>query len=338
MISVESVGFDDPRVVALWREFAAELQQLYGEPELPPPVRPDGVVANLLALTDGGDPVGTVLVRWSTHHPDHPGTVEINRLYVRPHHRGHGYARVMMGAVERAASRVGATRLVLGTGEAQPKAIALYAGIGYTRIPFFGTYGGSPKTVCMAKSLPTRLLVVNGAVGAGKTATAVAIREVLGDAGVRVAVIDADALCQARPEPANDPYQQHLLMLALTSLAPIYRARGYGCVVVARTVEDPDDRDRYARVFASRVGPAQVSVVRVTGTDEACVERITAREPAGPRRDADIMRSREVDEILDSLDLDDGVVATDGAVSEEIARQVLDAAGWWVPGVENLAQ
>src|SRR5664279_816960 len=134
----------------------------------------------------------------------------------------------------------------------------------------------------MAKSLPTRLLVINGAMSAGKTATASAIRDVLGDAGVRVAFIDADALCQARPEPTNDPYQQHLVMLSLASLAPIYRARGYGCIVVARVVEDPEDRDRYARAFAGRVGPAQVSVVRVTAADETRAERITAREPPGP--------------------------------------------------------
>lgn len=338
MISVESVGLDDPRVVALWQEFDAELEQLYGAPDIQAPVGPDGVVASLLALADGGEPVGTVLVRWSHHHPDTPGTVEIRRLYVRPRHRGHGHARVMMGAIERAAFRVGATRLVLGTGEAQPEAIALYEGIGYSRIPPFGIYTNYPRALCMAKSLPTRLLVVNGAMGAGKTATASAIRDVLGDAGVRVAFIDADALCQARPEPSNDPYQQHLVMLSLASLAPIYRARGYGCIVVARVVEDSEDRDRYARAFAGRVGPAQVSVVRVTAADETRAERITAREPPGRWRDFGLARSRELDEILDSLDLDDGVVATDAAPSEEVARQILDVAGWWVPGAENLAQ
>ncbi|PKQ14310.1 MAG: hypothetical protein CVT68_12530, partial [Actinobacteria bacterium HGW-Actinobacteria-8] len=233
---MESVGVDDPRVVALWRDFDAELERLYGEPDIQAPIAPDGVVASLLALGDSGEPVGTVLVRWSRHHPDTPGTVEIRRLYVRPEHRGHGHARVMMGAIERAAFRVGATRLVLGTGEAQPEAVALYEGIGYNRIPPFGIYANYSRALCMAKSLPTRLLVVNGAIGAGKTATAAAICDILGDAGVRVAFVDADALCQARPEPSNDPYQQHLLMLSLASLAPIYRARGYGCIVVARVV------------------------------------------------------------------------------------------------------
>ncbi len=338
MISVESVGVDDPRVVALWQELDAELERRYGEMEVHPPIRPDGVVATLLALGGDGEPVGTVLVRWSHHDSERPGTVEIKRLYVLPQHRGHGHARVMMGAVERAAFRVGATKLVLGTGEAQPEAVALYEGIGYSRIPPFGMYKDYLRVVCMAKSLPTRLLVVNGTMGAGKTATASAICDVLGDAGVRVAFIDADALCQARPEPSNDPYQQHLLMLSLASLAPTYRARGYGCVVMARVVEDPDDRDRYARAFAGRVGPAQVSVVRVAAADETRVERLTAREPEGRWRDFSIARSRELDEILEGLDLDDGVVATDAAPPEEVARQVLDVAGWWVPGAESLAQ
>ena len=338
MISVRSVRVDDPQVVALWNELDAELAQRYGEPEIQVPIRPDGVVLVLLALTEAGEPVGTALARWSGHHADRPGTVEIKRLYVRPEHRGHGHARVLMGAVERAAFRVGATRLVLETGDAQPEAVALYAGIGYARIPPYGTYADDPRSICMAKALATRVLVVNGAMGAGKTATASAVRDVLGDAGVRVAFVDADALCQARPEPSNDPYQQHLLLLGLTSLAPIYRARGYGCIVVARAVEDPDDRERYARAFASRAGQAQVSVVRVTATEETRMERITSREPAGRWREFGLDRSRELDEILESLDLDDGVVATDAMPSEEVARQVLDVAGWWIPGAETLAQ
>lgn len=316
----------------------AELAHRYDDPEIPPPIRPDGVVLVLLALTEAGEPVGTASLRWSGHHRDRPGSVEIKRLYVRPEHRGHGHARVMMGAVERAAFRAGAIRLVLETGQAQPEAVALYSGIGYARIPSYGAHADDPRSICMAKSLPTRLLVVNGAIGAGKTATASAIRDVLGDAGVRVAFIDADALCQARPEPVNDPFQQHLMWLNVAALAPIYRERGYGCVVVARAVEDPEDRTRYARVFASRVGPAQVSVVRLTAADETRVERIAAREPAGRRRDLSIARARELDEILDSMDLDDGVVATDATSNEEVARQVLDVAGWWVPGAENLAQ
>ncbi|MCB2412707.1 GNAT family N-acetyltransferase [Demequina sp. TTPB684] len=338
MISVRSVRVDDPRAVALWQELSAELEERYGGPEVQFPIRPDGLVLSLLALTEDDEPVGTAVVRWSVYHPDRPGTVEIKRLFVRPEHRGNGYARVMMGAIERAAFRVGATRLVLETGQAQPEAVALYQGIGYTRIPSYGTYAEDARSICMAKAIPTRLLVVNGAMGAGKTATASAIRDVLGEAGVRVAFIDADALCQATPEPSNDPYQQHLLMLALAAIAPIYRARGYGCVVVARVVEDPDDRERYARVFASPAGPAQVSVVRVAATEETRAERITAREPEGKWREFGLHRSRELDEILEGLDLDDAVVTTDATTREDVARQVLDAAGWWIPGTETLAQ
>lgn len=338
MISMQSVGVDDPRAVALWRDLDAELGERYGEPELQHPISPDGVVVTLLALSDDDEPVGTALLRWSREHPDSPGTVEIKRLYVRPQHRGHGHARVMMGAIERAAFRVGATRLVLETGAGQPEAVALYGGIGYSRIPSFGTHAKDPRSVCMAKSLPTRLLVINGAIGAGKTATASAVCDVLGDAGVRVAFIDADALCQARPEPVNDPFQQHLMWLNLAALAPIYGARGYGCMVVSRVVEDAQDRDRFARVFAGRVGPAQVALVRVTAADETRVERITARESDVRWRESAIARSRELDDILESLSLDDGVVSTDATPSEEVARQVLDVAGWWVPGAENLAQ
>ena len=76
----------------------------------------------------------------------------------------------------------------------------------------------------------------------------------------------------------------------------------------------------------------------MTATAQTRAERIAAQEPAGRWRGYLSDRSQELDEILDSLDLDDGVVATDAAPSHEVASQVLDAAGWWVPGAENLAQ
>ena len=78
--------------------------------------------------------------------------------------------------------------------------------------------------------------------------------------------------------------------------------------------------------------------MRVAATEETRAERITAREPEGKWREFGLYRSRELDEILEGLDLDDAVVTTDAASREEVARQVLDAAGWWIPGTEALAQ
>ena len=81
-------------------------------------------------------------------------TAEIKRMYVNPSVRGRGIGRALVGALEREARLVGATRIVLETGTRLASAIKLYEGMGYTRIPLFGEYLSSPNTsLCFGKSL-----------------------------------------------------------------------------------------------------------------------------------------------------------------------------------------
>jgi GNAT superfamily N-acetyltransferase/uncharacterized glyoxalase superfamily protein PhnB len=80
-------------------------------------------------------------------------TAEIKRMYVDPRVRGQGVGRALVAALEAEARRLGVTRLVLETGDRQPEAIALYARLGFARIPPFGEYVGTPSSLCMSKSL-----------------------------------------------------------------------------------------------------------------------------------------------------------------------------------------
>ncbi len=328
MITVVAVPFEDERAHALWDAQQEEVSRAYGEQDIHPDLAPQGLIASLLALDPDGEPLGTVLARWSPYHPNNPGAAEIKRLYVAPEHRGHRHARVLMGALERAAWRAGVTELVLQTGLLQPEAIAVYRGIGYGDAKGFGPYGGKPNSVCLAKHLPTRVLVINGTIGAGKTTTAAAVHDVLAEEGARSAFIDADYLCQAAPMPEDDPFGQGLLFANLAAVAPVYRAQGYGCMVIARVVEDARDRERYADALAGPGGRAHVSIVRVTASQDARVARITAREPEGYWRELGLARTVELDDVLEDLDLDDGVVSSEGASRLEVARAALDAAGW----------
>jgi len=82
------------------------------------------------------------------------GTAEIKRMYVAPGTRGQGIGRRLLDSLESEARRLGARRLVLETGDRQPEALALYARAGFSRIPAFGEYMGSPLSVCMGKALP----------------------------------------------------------------------------------------------------------------------------------------------------------------------------------------
>jgi hypothetical protein len=243
-----------------------------------------------------------------------------------------------MGAIERAAWRAGAVRLVLETGNEQPEAIGLYRRIGYSDYKLFGPYEGDPRSVCFVKELPTRVLVFNGTMGAGKTEILGATQAVLAKEGARVAAIDADWLCQAEPANEDDRFNERLMFDNLTAIAPNYRRGGYGLVLAARPVEDARGRDEFSRAFAdAAAGPAQVAIIRLDASEETRQARLKAREPEGFYEDFARHRTGELAASIEELDLDDGVVDNDGRDRYEVARDVLAAADWWVAGAEPLA-
>ncbi|WP_061963089.1 GNAT family N-acetyltransferase [Demequina aurantiaca] len=341
MLSIRRVQSDDAAARGLWDEQQAEMRVVYGDdghvdaPEgeaFDDAIDLSRVYASLVGADESGEDIATAMLQWPAY--DLPlGTIEAKRLYVRPEHRRRGYSRVMMGALEAAARRSGATSIALETGTEQPAAIALYEALGYHRIEPYGQYNEDPRSVCFAKELPTRVLVVNGSIGAGKTTSAAAVFDALEARGSRSAFIDGDFLCQAVPPPADDPYNQALFFQNLAATAPVYRARGCGLVVISRVLEDADDRARCATAFASVAGQADVSIVRVDAPLDVREARLSVREPEGKWRDWALARTVELSDSLDSQDLDDAIVMTAMDAGEnrsraEVAEDVLDAAGW----------
>jgi GNAT superfamily N-acetyltransferase len=336
MITVQSVELDDPRARSLWDEQQDELAARYGEPDLEfdfaDHMAPGDLIGSYLALDAGGEPIGTGLVRWSPYDTG-AGAVEVKRLYVRPAHRGHGHSRVIMGVLEQAALRAGAVRIVLETGVEQPEALVLYERIGYSRFPGYGEYKDDPRSVCFSKELPTRVLVVNGSIGAGKTSVAESAYDALADRGARAAMIDGDFLCQARPTQTDDPFNQELLFANLAAVAPVYRTAGFGYVVVARVVEDAEDRARYAQAFAvpSPAGgalPAQVVIGRVTAPEPARKDRIVHRDLDPAWHQWGHARTVELEANLVALQLDDVVVTNADRSPRETADELLERVGW----------
>lgn len=334
MISIRRVQADDAVAAGLWAEQQAELRDLYVDPAdqteedtFSREIDVRTVFASFVGSDESGSAAVSAVLQWASE--ELPlGSIEAKRLYVRPEYRRRGYSRVMMGVVEVEARRSGATSVVLGTGTEQAPAMALYEGIGYQEIEPYGEYAEYATTVCFAKDLTTRVLVVDGSVGAGKTTTAATVFDALTYRGSRAAFIDADALCQSGPAPEDDPYNQRLLFANLAAIAPVYRARGIGLIVIARVVEDPDDRERYARAFVSESGQADVSIVRVDAPQQVREARLAARNSSGQWRNWELERTVELHASVDSLDLDDAVVSTDTRTREEVASDVLEAAGW----------
>ena len=81
------------------------------------------------------------------------GAVEIKRMFVIADCRGRGLSRQVLAALEDRARSLGATRIVLETGQRQPEAMQLYETSGYRRIDGFGYYCGAQLSVSYGKHL-----------------------------------------------------------------------------------------------------------------------------------------------------------------------------------------
>ena len=81
-----------------------------------------------------------------------PAYGELKRMFTLPSHRGQGIARALVQWLEAQAQARGCHLFMLETGYLQPKAIALYERLGYSRRGPFGPYTEDPNSVFMHKS------------------------------------------------------------------------------------------------------------------------------------------------------------------------------------------
>jgi putative acetyltransferase len=139
----------EPVDAALLAESQDELIARYGQDTEPgtKPTEADLAVF-LVARGAGGEAVGCGALRVLDDE-----TVELKRMYVRPAARGRGVGRALLGALEREAARLGATRVRLETGPLQPDAIGLYEAAGYRPIPCWGAYSEAPLSRCYERRL-----------------------------------------------------------------------------------------------------------------------------------------------------------------------------------------
>ncbi|MFE2580915.1 GNAT family N-acetyltransferase [Streptomyces sp. NPDC059378] len=90
----------------------------------------------LVARSDSGELLGCAGVRLLDGNPK---TAELKRMYVCPAGRGVGLGRGLLLAVEDAAERLGATRLVCETNTELTEARAMYSRYGYAEtVPYEG--------------------------------------------------------------------------------------------------------------------------------------------------------------------------------------------------------
>lgn len=146
---VRDAAYDSEVVTALVAEVQQEYVLRYGAPDETPlaaaELTGDGAV--LVGY------VGEVVIGCAALRRHDAYSAEIKRMYVRAAHRGQGYGRDLLRALEERARELGYRRVVLETGEAQPEAVALYTREGYEALAGFGRYRDSPLNRCFQKRL-----------------------------------------------------------------------------------------------------------------------------------------------------------------------------------------
>lgn len=146
-VQIVPVDWRDPRAVALRERMDAEMAGIYGSlfsssgpaeflaaRRAALAVDPRDIRVTLLAIDSDGTPLAHAALR------DLGGEWEVKRLFVDSKARGRGIGRQIMADLENAARDAGARRLILQTGDRQPKAVALYERTGYERIGIYEPY------------------------------------------------------------------------------------------------------------------------------------------------------------------------------------------------------
>lgn len=153
--TIEPTPFDHPDAAALRDAQQRELDARYGTDDHEPGVKPSAadVPVFLVARDEEDAPIACGGLRPLPDDVLGPGTVEVKRMFAAPAARGTGVATAVLRALEDAAASLGARRLVLETGTAQPEAIRFYQREGYEPIPLYGAYMGSGVSVCFGRSL-----------------------------------------------------------------------------------------------------------------------------------------------------------------------------------------
>lgn len=152
-VELVDVDWSDDRAVGLRAEMDAWLGQRYRDaPPLSPTARAAlsvdacDIVATVVAILDGV-PVGHGALRRLG--PD----LEVKRVVVTEAARGRGVSYALMAGLEQRARELGATRLILSTGDRQREAVHVYERLGYLETGTYPPYDVVPGTRCFVKDL-----------------------------------------------------------------------------------------------------------------------------------------------------------------------------------------
>jgi adenylylsulfate kinase len=169
----------------------------------------------------------------------------------------------------------------------------------------------------------TKVVVISGTVGSGKTTIATRLHDKLVQRGYASAVIDVDFLCEAEPRTPDDPYNSDLGIKNLAAIWPNYKEFGVEYMVLARVVEEADERAKYDAAFG-----IPVKIVRLEVPSALRKERLIERESEPQWLEWHLNRTDELAAIMRERELEDFVVVNDERSPDDTVAEIIRLLGW----------
>ncbi len=167
------------------------------------------------------------------------------------------------------------------------------------------------------------VLVISGAVGAGKSTVAAEAASLLREAAVPHALVDLAQIECCWPVPDDDPWNERLIHKNLASLWPNFADAGASRLILCRVLES---RSLLGPVRAAVPG-AEITVVRLRVPLGELHARIRRREAAGDPTWY-LEAASYLVPVLERAGVEDHVVDNSGRPARETAAEVLRLIEW----------
>jgi hypothetical protein len=175
--------------------------------------------------------------------------------------------------------------------------------------------------VSRSGAITESLLIITGAMGAGKTSVLAEASDILTLHHIAHAAIDVDALGLAYlPTAAGN---DGVMYRNLRSVCNNYASLGVTRFLLARALENHAELDLCLGI----VSAANTVVCRLTASIETMEQRVKMREPGVSQREY-IARVAELNVILDRARLEDFSLTSENRSLTEVAHEMLVRAGW----------
>ena len=168
-----------------------------------------------------------------------------------------------------------------------------------------------------------RAILLTGTMGSGKTAVTIAIGELLEQREQPYALVDLDWLGWVDPAPSSRLTQRAVLSENLRLIWPTFREAGVERLVLARYVEDRAQLDE----FRAALPGVQLAVVRLVASQPVIERRLRGRDTGGQLAEH-LAETAEFAARGEASALEDAVVENGDRSLDDVAAEVLTAAGW----------